>query len=268
MHNGKYKSIQSMMNRLYRNPMIKNVSDSDMAQYIGDAIKLIEAPMAYMDYVEPIRIRNHRGELPCNLLYIKQTKKYVSPYTIKLYDEVGSEEFRNYIAKDANYQKFTTEPMTYATDSFHTAHHLDNSPDLVKKTGFYNHTYSVQGGYIFTNFSEGVAVMSFKGLMIDEEGYPMIPDNIKVEKAIENYTKLQIYQIEWELGKISDKVMNELKQETAWYMGASNTSLQMQNLDQAEAFKAAFTRTLLKPMHHDDGFRNMGTQEYIRQGSI
>ena len=265
MTNGNYKSIKSMMNRLYRYPLVSNVPEADIAQHVYDAIRLIEAPMAYHTYVEPIYVNYNRGLLPCNIIYINQTRRYSSKRCTTDYLELGVDDFKNAYM---HYNIF--EPMTYATDHFHTSYHEDNSPDLKKYPANvdFDNTYSIQNGYIITSFEEGMIQMSYKGLMVDEEEFPMIPDNVKVEKAIENYTRLQIYTPLWEMGKVSDKVMESLKQETAWYTGGANTSMQLQSIDQAEAFKAAFTRTLLKPLQHQSSFRNFGSQEYIPNGSI
>jgi len=253
MHNGRYISIQSMLSRLLRNPLLSDLNESDVASYIADGIRFIEAPLGYEEKVAVITITDHRGELPCDIVYIQQTQKY----------KVALNELA-FPTTNINYGYI---PMKYATDHFHTSLHADTSPDL-QKNGFtgldYENTYKIQGNYIFTSFHEGTIRMSYKGLLLDKEGFPMIPDDIKVIKAIENHIKSEAYTILWELGKIQDKVYREVQKERDWYMGAANTSMQMQSLDQAENMKAMLTRTILKPLQHSTGFKNLGTQEYVK----
>lgn len=239
---------------------MNNLNESDVAQYISDCLRLIGAPLIYEDKVEDIDIKEHRGELPCDLLYIKQTRMYA-----------GSNAKLRSPQSTYTTQMSRFVPMKYATDHFHTALHEENSPDLLGTNGSeldYEVTYQINGEYIYTSFKEGKVQMSFKGLKTDEEGYPMIPDNVKVEKAIEAYIKVQHYTIMWELGKIADKVLNKAEQEYSWYVGAADTSMRALSVDQAESLKAALTRTILKPLQHHAGFKNLGTQEYINKGSI
>lgn len=258
MHNGKYKSIKDMMSRLLRNPLMSNLNESDVASYTADAIRFIQAPLAYEEKVADIDIVDYRGELPCDIIYIQQTQKY----------KEGLNEGKPESTYNTMYGYL---PMRYATDHFHTALHADNSPDL-QKNGYTEHdydvTYKIQSNYIYTSFKEGKVRMSYRGLALDDEDFPMIPDNIAVEKAIENHIKYEYYTILWELGKIADKVYRKVETERDWYMGSANTKMQLQNIDQAEAMKAALTRTILKPLQHGSGFKDLGTQEYINRGSI
>lgn len=258
MHNGKYKSIKDLMSRLSRNPLLNDLNESDIASYIADTIKFIQAPMAYLEKVAEINIEDYRGELPCDIIYIQQTQKF--------------KEALNEGVPESKYNRmYGYLPMRYATDHFHTALHANNSPDL-QKNGYtemdYDLTYKIQNNYIYTSFREGKVRMSYRGLALDDEGYPMIPDNIAVEKAIENNVKYEYYTILWELGKISDKVYQKVSQERDWYIGSANTKMQLQNIDQAESMKAALTRTILKPLQHGSGFKDLGAQEYLNQGSI
>jgi hypothetical protein len=258
MTNGNYKSIKDLISRLLRNPLMSDLNKSDIGSYIADALRLIEAPMAYEEKVATITIEDYRGELPCDIIYIQQTQKLKTAL--------------NEAIPESSYNRtYGYLPMRYATDHFHTALHADTSPDLQKagytETG-YDLTYKVQSNYIYTSFREGVVRMSYKGLALDKEGYPMIPDNIKVEKALENHVMYEYLRILWMLGKIPDKVYRDVSTERDWYIGAAGTSLQMQSIDQAEAMKAALTRTILKPLQHGSGFKDLGTQEYLNKGSI
>lgn len=59
-------------------------------------------------------------------------------------------------------------------------HH--NSPDV----------FTIQNGYLYTNFEHGDILLTYKGFALDEDGLPMIPDNVLIEKAIEDYIKYNI----------------------------------------------------------------------------
>lgn len=238
-----YISINSILSRIYANPLMEGISQSDVATYLADCLKLIGAPMAYEDKVDTITITDYRAELPCEMLYIQQTRK---------------------VAADGK----TLYPMRYASDTFHSAYHVVGSPDFAESSDNYDWTYSLNNGYIYTNFKEGTIQQSYKALRVDEDGLPMIPDNVKFEKAIENYIKAEWYRIQWELGKISDKVLNKAEQERDWYVGGANTAAQLQTIDQAETFRAAFTKLLNNSTAARRFFQDHGRQEFIKYGRI
>jgi hypothetical protein len=238
-----YISIKAVLSRLFTNPLMEGISEADVAMYLADCMKLIGAPMSYEDKVATITISNYRGELPCELLYIQQTRK----------KETGTNNLY---------------PMRYASDTFHSAYHQVGSPDFVTMPSNYDWTYSLNNGMIYTNFKEGVIEQSYKGLKVDEDGLPMIPDNVKFEKAVEEYIKSQWYRRQWELGKISDKVLDKAEREYMWYVGAAGTAAQLQSIDQAETFRAAFTRILSNTTAAKKFFQDHGRQEYIKLGSI
>jgi len=238
-----YISIKSILSRIYNSPLMEGINESQVATYVADCIKLIGADMAYEDKVSTLTIVNHRAELPCELLYIQQTRKV---------DNDGK----------------SLAPMRYASDTFHSAYHEVGSPDFVESSANYDWTYSLNNGYIYTNFKEGTIQQSYRALKVDADGLPMIPDNVKFEKAVEWYVKYQWYTIQWELGKVSDKVFENAKQEYAWYVGGANTAAQLHTIDEAETFRAAFTKILSTSTAARSFFQSHGRQEFIKRGSI
>lgn len=237
----KYVSVKTIMNRLLANPNMEGLQESDIVMYITDAMLLIGAPMSYLDKVETIEITDYRAELPCDILYIQQTRR-ISP----------------------NGQDIA--PMRYASDTFHTAYHEVGSPDLRPFSGREDTTYTLNNGVIYTNFKDGLIQMSYKALPTDEAGFPLIPDNIKFIRAVEEYIKMQWYRIQWELGKIPDKIFQNSQQEYTWAVGAAQTAGQMMSIDQAETFRAAFSRMLLNPTSGRRAFSDFGQQEQFNLG--
>ena len=243
MLNSNYKSINSTLERLFRNPLMQDISISDVAQSVGDCIKLIGAPMSYEEKLEQITIKDYRGKLPCDLLYIKQTRRRL---------------------EDSN----VIVPMRYATDTFHTSYHEVGTPDFGytyeiegSPTPTRTDTYSINNNLIYTSFEEGCVEMMYKAVRVDDDGLPMIPDDIKYEKAIENYVKAEHYKILFEMGKVPERVLNRTEQERDWYVGAANTKALLMNIDQQESFSAAFLRLLQEPLQAKYGFLTQGDRE-------
>jgi hypothetical protein len=238
----KYISVKQIMGRILRNPLMEGITESDVINYIADVIALIGAPMAYHDKVDTIEVCNYRAELPCDILYIQQTRK-----------------------RESNGQ---LRPMRYSSDTFQSAYHEVGSPDFFSKASNYDFPYSINNGMIYTSFSDGTIEMSYKALPTDEEGFPLIPDNAKFIRAVEEYIKAQWFRIQWSLGKISKQVYDDAEQQYCWYVGAANTAAQLMSIDQAETFRAAFTRHLSNVTAAKKSFSDFGQQEYIKVGSI
>ena len=260
--NAQYKSIKTLISRLLVNPMMENINDVDLARYVGEALKLIGAPMSYEDKLCTIDIKNYRGKLPKNMLYIIQTS----------FGDGHS-------------------PMRYASDTFHSQHHNVGSKEFSEKK-YYNDNdnlghqggyasgysrgknysqgaeYSINNQYIYLSQEEGTVNLLYKTIVTDAEGYPMIPNNIKFEKAIEWYVKYQHYMPLWEMGKIPDKVYQKVEQEYTWYVGAAQTAGQAMTIDQAASFTNAFNKLILQPLQHETFFKEHGSRQYLNNNRI
>lgn len=236
--NTKFKSINSVINKVLASPLMKDINISDLSTYVGEAIKLAGIPKSFVDKSCDIKIKNFRGNLPKDLIYIIQTA----------------------IKKNNDYF-----PMRYSTNTFSSKFHEVGSPDFNRNS---KNDYSLNNGYIFLNEEEGELKMVYKGLRLDDKGLPMIPDNIKVELAIEWYIKYRYYTILWELGKIPDKVFMNAEKEYDWYIGAAQTAGQLMSIDEQESFANAFNKTILKTLQQNEFFENQGSIQYLKANRI
>jgi hypothetical protein len=63
---------------------------------------------------------------------------------------------------------------------------------------------TIDNGHIFANFADGDIFLQYYGFPFDEDGQIMIPDDVNVEKAIENYIKYQLLLSFWMTGQVTD----------------------------------------------------------------
>jgi len=59
---------------------------------------------------------------------------------------------------------------------------------------------SIANGTVYTNFDEGVVLLNYYAYPYDDEGLPMIPDNPKIQLAVEQYIKWKAFEILWTNG--------------------------------------------------------------------
>ena len=89
-------------------------------------------------------------------------------------------------------------PARYATDTLHE-HYNKVGNDFV------HNTYSINNNYIFTSLKNGWYTIAYKAIMVDEEGYPMLPADRIFINALEWYIKYKYFTLLWEDGKIEDR---------------------------------------------------------------
>jgi hypothetical protein len=64
--------------------------------------------------------------------------------------------------------------------------------------------FNIDKNYIYTNLSDGSLYLEYLAFPYDEDGLPMIPDETKIEKAIESFIMYKVFEDFW----INDVVNN------------------------------------------------------------
>lgn len=228
-------SLKIIMDRLLRNPLLKDINFEAVIDYTLDFIQILGMPKIYVDKIAEIKINEYRGELPCDLIEIIQTSF-----------KCGE----------------TISPMRYSTNTFKNKYHCIKSKDLTCNS---IHTYAVNNGYITTNEENGCIIMSYRGLAIDENNIPMIPDNPRILRALENYIKVKYYTILFENALIPQQILQNVQQEYAWSVGAAETELQKVSLDQIQNLSNIFNKLLPSTRGHYNFYNSIGTEEYLKR---
>ena len=125
-------------------------------------------------------------------------------------------------------------------------------------------TYKIQGGYIFTSIKEGTIEISYQAILLDEEGFPLIPDNSKFTRALEAYIKKQWFTILFDMGKLQGPILQNVQQEYAWAVGACETEFQKLNLDKAESFYNSWRTMIPRTNGHSTGFIFNGARSNLK----
>lgn len=72
--NYNYISIEEILSRLLRHPLLQSVNIEQAIQYTIDFIGIFGLPQMYLDKEAIVNIEQYRGKLPCDLIYIEQVK--------------------------------------------------------------------------------------------------------------------------------------------------------------------------------------------------
>lgn len=228
----KYISIKQILDNLLDNPLLQGLSLERVVNYAVRFIQKVGMPSIFEEKVQKVQIQEYRGLLPCDLCEIIQVR-----------------------AIKQNCNNTDQVVLRYSTDSFHMSSNKTQDNDL---------TYKVQGGCIFTSFKEGDIEVSYRAFLVDEEGYPLIPENGSFEEALELFIKKNYYNTLFELGKINGQVLKNVQQQYAWAVGQASSDLVRPSLDQLQTITNSWCTLIQRTNEHSLGFKNNGTMEKIK----
>ncbi len=249
MTNSNYKSLGTILWKVLRNPLASEITYEDAAEYALEFIKLIGAPVIYLDKTATLELTNYKAELPCDLLYLNGVA----------YSNLSQEGFSG-------------DPiaMREASNTFHQdiSQHTNEQDSEFSLRG--NHrrtefTYTINRGIIFTSMNNGYVELAYKAIATDEEGYPLIPDNEKVMLGLEYYILSRYLEPLWMMGKITDKAFEFIQQKRYFYTPSAFTSLQMPSVDKMETLMNSLNRLIINTTAHQNFFKKAGEKERIRK---
>ena len=123
-------------------------------------------------------------------------------------------------------------------------------------------TYKIQGDCIFTSVESGEIEIAYLGMPINEEGYPLLPDNSTYIRALENYIKLQWFTILFDTGKLQPQILQNTQQQYAWAVGQAQAELILPTIDQMEMISNMWCKLLPDTTNdHQHGYMHEGTKE-------
>lgn len=233
-------NIRRILDRVMRHPMMRDVPFETAVEYAVDFISLMGTPALYEEKTMVIAIKDWKGPLPCDFEQMIQVR--VAPR-----QSCGC--WRGY--------SFPMGPLTYRESGF-SFHMSDMKPGNFNSASL---TYKTQGMFIFTSTKDIDVEIAYRGYQVDDEGYPLLPDNASFLRGLENYVKLQWFTVLFDMGKISQNVMINAQQEYAWAAGDAQSEFSRLNLDKAETLFNSFKTLLPRNNEHWKQFFTNGSTE-------
>ena len=232
-----YISIRQIMDDIREHPLLKDINLERVVNYTYHFLRIVGAPRLFVDKVEEIEVKNYRAKLPCDFIEV-----------IQIRDINGN-------------------PFLYTTDNFHES--TNKTPQnqykcYIDNFQYQNLTYKIQGNVIFTSVKDCIIEIAYKALVVDEDGFPMLPDNSPFIRALEAYIKVQQFTILFDTSKISGQVLQNAQQEYAWAVGQAESDLRRMNVDQMQSLTNLWNTLLPRVNEHRNGFKTMNIQEKIR----
>jgi len=247
-NNAKYTSLKTIIAKAYRDMGLGEIIDiSDAVEWAGEAMEFIGSSYSWIDKREILHIIEGKAKLPCDLHRLNMITCHVTE------DDLG-----DCFMEEKSDEHVHWFPMMYSTDLYHKKHRYCES---IHKHTSCDYTYILNDDYVFTNFDDGYVNLSYKGILTDENGWPMIPDDIKFKSAVAYHIMMKLAFIKLIAGTISESIYAKLAQERDWYIAAAQTRGHMPSIDQLEGIKNNIIRLIPKINQHSDAFKTANHQE-------
>jgi hypothetical protein len=245
-----FQSLKTIIASVYRTLGINNeIPEVDMIEWAAESLSMIGAYAQYENTSSCIELKNGKGKLPIGFFKLADIN-----YKGESMHWATNSNANNYQCSECQIPICKSNPTTglslVGVDIF------DDSCE---------NTFYLNDSYIVTNIKDdGASVcMVYLGVKLDDEGYPMIPDNIYYTKAVESYIIHKVDYQEWRKGKLTDKVYQESEKNWLFYVNSARGSANMPNVAMLENFKNIMTRLMPMRQEYKKGFKNMTNPENL-----
>jgi hypothetical protein len=125
--------------------------------------------------------------------------------------------------------------------------------------------YIIENGYIKTSFKSGEICVSYKAFPVDEDCYPMVPDDVSYREAMFWYVFRQMLLGGYD--KPTNKVdYNFADQKWRYYCTQARNSANYPDIDRYESFLNQWVRLIPNLNRHADNFEDLGKRENLYRG--
>lgn len=137
----------------------------------------------------------------------------------------------------------------------------DEKPGTTSFT--HNIVYTLKPGYIVTNIKEGYIMLSYRSIPLDDEGYPLVPDDSGFIDALYWYLTMKLLYPKWVMGKVRDAVYYNARTSWNYYSKQAYGNSMMPDPDMLESIKNTWTRLVPELGDHNGFYSTTGQQQEI-----
>lgn len=268
---------------------------SDLVEWAGEAIKKIGAYPSLLTKVtgkgglQLLEIVDYQAKLPCDLVAINQVAYstsesgpfYTMTYAAGNFDAGVPDETTtssSNVVADSTLVNLVMDLYSYTYAQ--ALAFVNSNPTITEQlealigsrstngtrdqfTASGDYTYIIFPGYIKTALRSGYLMVSYQAVPVDNEGYPMIPDDESFEEAIYWYINMKLTYPEWKAGRIRDAVYYDTRHSWNFYRKQAYGHSMMPNVDQLESIKNAWIRLVPEIHEHGNAFTTLNERQVI-----
>jgi hypothetical protein len=262
MQIAKYTTTKEIINNFFRNTAYnEHVNLGDMAFWVYEAMGLIGNPMQYIPKIkghieeEAYDLADYRVELPCDF------HKLIA-VAIDGTLAIPSQGLFHHLMDGACCGVLSENyPQEEFMDNFGNVFSPQALP-LNTRVGQSTPTFTLNNNYITFNTKEGKVCMAYWAFPLDNEGFPLIPDDVKYKRAVTSYLQYKIDYIMWRQDLLTDKVYAQSKDDWEWNVASAISHLKMPDLNQMEGMRRQFSKMIIRTEEFYDGFHSLNNPGY------
>nr|UVX41425.1 MAG: hypothetical protein [Bacteriophage sp.] len=276
---------------------------SDMREWVGEAMEKIGAVQQFERVVSGvngapiIKIDCHQAQLPCNLHKLHQVaysfncdgpwfpmrkatgsfaawgcedcKKCCDKPEMLVKDEVlvdlVVDLYGNIDKTEALEMLNTNENMKTILRNLINTHtvNIDYIRGNTSVNPNWDLQYSIKPGYIMTNVPCGYLKLSYSAIITDEDGYPMVPDNISYLEAIYWYITQKIAFQKYIRGEWNERMYANMRNSWNYYCKQAYAEAMLPNEDEMESIKHTWNKIYPEYHDHSSFYSHTGSIQHI-----
>lgn len=232
-----FTSIKTVFSKIYRDLGVNyEIDEVSMIEWIGEAMDKIGAYAQYEEKSSCLTLVDGKVKLP-----------------------IG---FNKLI--DISYKGF---PMYWSSNKAASNYQCENCTiGCADSNVLGQHTFYINDCYIVTNISESnnsdpSICIVYSSVRLDDEGFPLIPDDEHYKEALASYVIHKVDYQEWRKGKVTDKVYQASEANWLFYCKAANGVANMPTTAQLENLKNVLRRIMPLTNDYNKHFKNITRQE-------
>lgn len=265
MESIRYLNIKSVLADLYRDLGIDEISESDAIEWAANALEHMgQASMSSLNTMLA-NVENYQCELPEWCIQVMEIARHLEREHIDYDDDrIAIEYYDNPCGcEDCDTEP---EPKVMFCQAFYLPWgfyfpiksypaerpHREWTWVEPSKNNFFHastqdksgiNEYKIDNGKVLFSFEKGVVAISYLGIRLDEDGFPLIPDNISAREAIVKYIIMKYMQRQWYLGREGylDK-LQKAEQDWHWYCKQFRNKMKMPSEDDVRKLTLQYRR--------------------------
>ncbi len=231
----KYTNIKTVIGKIYRDlGATDEINEYDAIEWIAEALEKIGAYAQYEEISEYLEVDNGIVQLPLNFHRLKDIS-------------------------------YNNNSMSWASKSL--ANNYD-CPDCQIPNCCTEYTFYINDGYLVTNIVNTSTTgdlpkvcIVYLGIPVDDEGYPLIPDDVYYMEALASYVTYRLDYQRWRKGSVPDKVYQAAELNWLYYVKAAKGAANMPSAAQLENIKNVWNRLIPKQNAYNGLFKGLSKQE-------
>lgn len=247
MLSGKTVSVKSIIAKVYRDLQLKEEEPfMDFIEWCAEALDFIHVYPQYNIKQICFEVTAYKTELPYDFIGLDQIE----------YEGVNLRATNNSfgpIKDNAVIGRYYT-PYSYNQSKLENAVFVDPYSTSYFREGY---SFKIENGWLKTSFKEGDINLSYISQPMDEEGYPLIPDNVSFKEALYWFIVYKYLYPKALRGEISASFYDDAYNKWQWYCNQAGAEAMMPDLNTLENIKRSYLSLKINPYLFNNFFNSL-----------